>query len=59
MQKSNSDRGIKKERTLEMLLADNERFKQDGELLSKAKFYNNARKEPLLKIPIKQVIAVI
>lgn len=56
MQKSNSDRGIKKERTLEMLLADNERFKQDGELLSKAKFYNNARKEPLLKIPIKQVM---
>lgn len=56
MQKSNSDRGIKKERTLEMLLADNERFKQDGELLAKAKFYNNAIREPLLKIPIKQVM---
>ncbi|XP_028518266.1 uncharacterized protein LOC114576217 [Exaiptasia diaphana] len=50
-----SERGLKEERTLEKLLRDYEKFKENGENIGRAKQYNNAIRPPLLNIPIDQV----
>lgn len=53
-----SERGLKEERTVEKLVADYDRFKEAGSVISKAKQYNNCIRPPLINVPIDQVVSL-